>query len=240
MDPEFDRLQQALAPRIALEHRLGSGGMGTVWLAREIGVDRLVAVKTLRPDRYTADTAQRFAEEARNAARLFHPNVVRIHYNCPDGAAEPYFVMQYMEGETLRARRRRSRPRLALVSRGGVRRVARRPASGRRSGRCAGHAGPAAARRAEAGGRHRSGRHYGRVHHVAKGGRAVAGSGQRTRLDGPGPRIGATMPALITVRTLGPPSLTMDGELAPPELTWRKHLALRRAAEWSMTRRAPR
>ncbi|MGH7514679.1 MAG: protein kinase domain-containing protein [Gemmatimonadales bacterium] len=104
MDPEFDRLQQALAPRIALEHRLGSGGMGTVWLAREIGVDRLVAVKTLRPDRYTADSAQRFAEEARNAARLFHPNVVRIHYNCPDGAAEPYFVMQYMEGETLRAR----------------------------------------------------------------------------------------------------------------------------------------
>jgi tetratricopeptide (TPR) repeat protein len=104
MDPEFDRLQQALAPRIALEHRLGSGGMGTVWLAREIGVDRLVAVKTLRPDRYTADTAQRFAEEARNAARLFHPNIVRVHYNCPEGAAEPYFVMQYMEGETLRSR----------------------------------------------------------------------------------------------------------------------------------------
>jgi tetratricopeptide (TPR) repeat protein len=104
MDPEFDRLQQALAPKIALEHRLGSGGMGTVWLGREVEVARLVAIKTLRPDRYTADAAQRFAEEARNAARLFHPNIVRVHYNSPDDAPDPYFVMQYMEGETLRAR----------------------------------------------------------------------------------------------------------------------------------------
>jgi serine/threonine protein kinase/tetratricopeptide (TPR) repeat protein len=104
MDPEFDRLERALAPRIALERRLGSGGMGTVWLGREVGVDRLVAIKTLRPDRYTAAAAQRFIEEARNAARLFHPNIVRVHYNSPDSAADPYFVMQYMEGETLRAR----------------------------------------------------------------------------------------------------------------------------------------
>jgi tetratricopeptide (TPR) repeat protein len=104
MDPEFDRLQQALAPKIALERRLGSGGMGTVWLGREVEVPRLVAIKTLRPDRYTADAAQRFAEEARNAARLFHPNIVRVHYNSPDDAPDPYFVMQYMEGETLRAR----------------------------------------------------------------------------------------------------------------------------------------
>ena len=104
MDPEFDRLQQALAYRIATERRLGSGGMGTVWLGREVGKDRLVAIKTLRQDRYTADAAQRFVEEARNAARLFHPNIVRIHYNGPDGAPDPYFVMQYMEGETLRAR----------------------------------------------------------------------------------------------------------------------------------------
>jgi serine/threonine protein kinase len=104
MDPEFDRLQEALAPRIALERRLGCGGMGTVWLGREMASDRLVAIKTLRPDRYTAWAAQRFIEEARNAARLFHPGIVRVHYNCPDGSADPYFVMQYMTGETLRAR----------------------------------------------------------------------------------------------------------------------------------------
>ena len=103
MASEFDRLAQALAPGIALEHLLASGGMGTVYVGREVAFDRLVAIKILQPGLATATAAARFEEEARNAAQLHHPNIVQIHYvGRADGFF--YYVMDLVDGETLHAR----------------------------------------------------------------------------------------------------------------------------------------
>ena len=103
MASEFDRLAQALAPGIVLERELASGGMGTVYLGREVALDRLVAIKILQPRLATATAAARFEEEARNAAQLHHPNVVQIHYvGRRDGFF--YHVMDFIDGETLQAR----------------------------------------------------------------------------------------------------------------------------------------
>ena len=103
MAAEFDRLAQALAPEIALERELASGGMGTVFVGRKLALDRLVAVKILQPRLATATAAARFEEEARNAAQLHHPNVVQVHFvGRKDGFY--YYVMDFVDGETLHAR----------------------------------------------------------------------------------------------------------------------------------------
>ncbi|HYU37972.1 MAG TPA: serine/threonine protein kinase, partial [Gemmatimonadales bacterium] len=64
MSPFFERLRAALAPDYELLRELASGGMGTVYLAREIALDCLVAVKVLRPELVTADSVTRFVREA--------------------------------------------------------------------------------------------------------------------------------------------------------------------------------
>ena len=103
MATEFDRLTQALAPEIALQRKLASGGMGTVWLGREVTLDRLVAIKTLNPEQFTAQAAERFVEEAQHASRLLHPNIIRVHY-AGDRAGTQFFVMDYVDGDTLHSR----------------------------------------------------------------------------------------------------------------------------------------
>ena len=104
LDPEFLELQQALLGQYSLERELGRGGMGIVYLAREVQLDRLVAIKVLPP--YLAvrpELRDRFLREARTAAQLSHPNIVPIHRV---GEAGPFvfFVMTYVDGETLTAR----------------------------------------------------------------------------------------------------------------------------------------
>jgi serine/threonine protein kinase len=86
-----------------IEAKLGEGGMGVVYQARDLHLDRLVAIKVLPHDRL-ADPArkQRFAQEARAASALNHPNIVTIHdIRSQDGV--DFIVMEYVEGRTLDA-----------------------------------------------------------------------------------------------------------------------------------------
>src|SRR2546425_9929388 len=93
-------LQRALGGRYVLERRLGRGGMGLVYLAREPRLARRVAIKVLPPDRALQPAArERFLREARTAAGLSHPNIVPI-FAVDEAATLVFFVMAYVEGET--------------------------------------------------------------------------------------------------------------------------------------------
>ena len=87
---------------------LGKGGMGTVYLARDQRLDRLVAVKVLHAEDLAAeDRRARFMREARTAAAIRHPNVATIYEVGETGEGVPFIVMEYCEGETLSQRMRR-------------------------------------------------------------------------------------------------------------------------------------
>jgi len=96
--------------RFEITRTLGKGGMGTVYLARDDRLGRLVAVKVLNTDEtLSEETKSRFLREARAAASIHHQNVATIYEigDTPEG--QPYIVMEYCEGETL-AQRLRRRP----------------------------------------------------------------------------------------------------------------------------------
>lgn len=93
-----------LSGRYRLEAKLGSGGMSTVYLARDTTLDRPVAVKVMHQEMSEqADQLERFRQEARAVAKLSHPNVVSVIDAGEDGG-HPYIVFEYVEGETLKAR----------------------------------------------------------------------------------------------------------------------------------------
>ena len=94
------RSRRLLADRYELEVRLGSGGMGDVYRARDRLLERPVAVK-VPTTTVTPASAERFKREARAAARLNHPNVVGV-YDW-GGGTEPFIVMEFVEGRSLRA-----------------------------------------------------------------------------------------------------------------------------------------
>jgi len=106
--PEFLALQDAVAGRFSLVRELGRGGMGIVFLARDLALDRLVAIKLLPPHLATGgDWRARFLQEARTAAGLSHPHIVPIH--AVEAAGDlTFFVMGYVAGETLGERVRRA------------------------------------------------------------------------------------------------------------------------------------
>ena len=108
--PEFIALQRVVAGRYSLDRELGRGGMGVVFLARDVALDRLVAIKLLPPD-LAADPAlrARFLTEARTAAGLSHPNIVPIHAVEEHGDLV-FFVMGYVDGGTLGSRVRHDGP----------------------------------------------------------------------------------------------------------------------------------
>ncbi|MBX7184300.1 MAG: protein kinase [Vicinamibacteria bacterium] len=99
-----DRLQSAVEDSFHVERLLGRGGMGSVYLAREPALDRLVAIKVLPPERaQSPELRERFRREARTAAQLSHPNIVPLlTFGEDDGLM--YFVMGYVEGEPLSAK----------------------------------------------------------------------------------------------------------------------------------------
>ena len=100
-DQLFLEFQRVLAGQYSLDHELGRGGMGVVYLARDVALDRSVAIKLLPPI-LAAQPAfrERFQREARTAARLSHPHIVPIHTVAErDGFV--YFVMGYVPGRTL-------------------------------------------------------------------------------------------------------------------------------------------
>src|SRR5437588_7561345 len=106
------RLSQALGSSYTLEGEIGRGGMGVVFNARDERLKRQVAVKVLPPElAFREEIRLRFVREAETAARLSHPHIVPIHSvgESPDGLV--YFVMAYVDGESLGAKlKRRGRP----------------------------------------------------------------------------------------------------------------------------------
>ena len=94
-------IERALGVHYDVLRPLGRGGMGAVYLAREKSLDRLVAIKVLRPDLASvSDARERFRREARIAARLSHPGIVPLHtFGEVDGVW--YFVMGYAGGQSL-------------------------------------------------------------------------------------------------------------------------------------------
>lgn len=117
VDPLFLAFQNAIAGRYALDRELGRGGMGVVFLARDVALDRAVAIKLLPPD-FTShpELRRRFLAEARTAARLSHPNIIPI-FAVEETATFVFFVMAYVPGTTLgqRLRERGPLPPPALI-----------------------------------------------------------------------------------------------------------------------------
>jgi hypothetical protein len=108
--PEFLALESVLRGRYVLQRELGRGGMGVVFLAREIALDRSVAIKLLPPTfAGSADQVDRFLQEAKTAARLAHPHIVPIHA-VEQQSETVFFVMGYVPGETLAERIRTRGP----------------------------------------------------------------------------------------------------------------------------------
>jgi serine/threonine-protein kinase len=109
-----------LAGRYRIIRRLGAGGMAVVELADDMQLERRVAIKLLR-ERFLGDgeIRTRFVREARSAARLSHPNVVRV-FDAGEAEGRPFIVMEYVEGETLAAVRagRRTLPPAEVVGLG--------------------------------------------------------------------------------------------------------------------------
>lgn len=100
-DQLFIEFQRVLAGLYSLERELGRGGMGVVYLARDVALDRAIAIKLLPPI-LAAQPAfrERFLREARTAARLSHPHIVPIHA-VAEREGFVYFVMGYVPGSTL-------------------------------------------------------------------------------------------------------------------------------------------
>jgi serine/threonine protein kinase len=105
-------LAEALADRYSLERELGRGGMATVYLARDLKDQRAVAVKVMHRDLASALDSKRFFREMGIAASLQHPLIVPL-YDSGNAGGVPYYVMPYVEGESLYERLERER-RLAF------------------------------------------------------------------------------------------------------------------------------
>ena len=101
-------LADALRDRYVLGRELGRGGMATVYLARDLKHDRPVALKVLHRELAATLGPERFLREIRLAARLQHPHILSVHDSGED-AGRLWFVMPYVEGESLRDRLRREK-----------------------------------------------------------------------------------------------------------------------------------
>ncbi len=128
---DFSRFADALAGQYELEREIGRGGMGIVYLARDVRLDRRVAIKTLPP--HLADdpiVRERFLREARTAGGLSHQNIVPIH-RADEIAGHVFFVMGYVDGDSMAQRirdaraSRRTRGRSRAARRGAARSTTR-------------------------------------------------------------------------------------------------------------------
>jgi serine/threonine protein kinase len=96
-----ERLSTALSDRYRIERELGQGGMATVYLAHDLKHDRKVALKVLKPELAAVLGADRFVVEIKTTASLQHPHILPLF---DSGTADGflYYVMPFIEGETLR------------------------------------------------------------------------------------------------------------------------------------------
>ena len=103
MSDPHEVLHDELGDRYTLEDAIGEGGMGTVYLARDRKHDRLVAIKTVRPDLTTSEIRERFEREISITAHLQHPHILPLLDSGVAGETL-YYVMTYVDGESLRSR----------------------------------------------------------------------------------------------------------------------------------------
>ena len=96
-----DKLREALAGSYSIDRELGRGGMATVYLAQDAKHDRVVALKVLHPDLAASLGPDRFLREIKLAARLNHPHILPL-FDSGEAAGFLYYVMPYVEGESLR------------------------------------------------------------------------------------------------------------------------------------------
>src|SRR5262245_23083564 len=103
-----EHLSPALADRYRIERRLGEGGMATVYLAEDLKHGRKVALKVLKPELAAVLGADRFVQEIKTTAQLQHPHILPLYDSGSTAATQGpgtaflYYVMPYIEGETLR------------------------------------------------------------------------------------------------------------------------------------------
>ena len=99
----LEQLRSSLASQYEVEREIGSGGMARIFLARDLKHRRPVAIKVLRPELASAVASDRFLREIQIAANLSHPHILPLHDSgTTDGVT--YYVMPYVEGESVRAR----------------------------------------------------------------------------------------------------------------------------------------
>ena len=106
MTDAIDRLNTALSDRYAIDRELGRGGMATVYLAEDLKHHRPVAIKVLLPELAAALGPERFLQEIEIAANLQHPHILPLYDSgravVTGGEAFLFYVMPYVEGESLR------------------------------------------------------------------------------------------------------------------------------------------
>jgi serine/threonine-protein kinase len=103
MSEVLDRLGAALTDRYRIESELGSGGMATVYLAQDLKHDRQVAIKVLKPELAAVIGGERFVAEIKTTAALQHPHILPL-FDSGEADGFLYYVMPYVEGESLRDR----------------------------------------------------------------------------------------------------------------------------------------
>jgi serine/threonine protein kinase len=99
----IDRLNGALSGRYRIEGKIGEGGMAAVYLADDLKHERKVALKVLQPELAAVVGADRFLAEIKTTANLQHPHILPL-YDSGEADSFLYYVMPYVEGETLRER----------------------------------------------------------------------------------------------------------------------------------------
>jgi serine/threonine-protein kinase len=106
MSEQLERLTAALEGRYAIERKLGEGGMASVYLAKDVKHSRKVAVKVLRPELAAVIGAERFLAEITTTANLQHPHILPL-FDSGDADGFLYYVMPFIDGETLGERLKR-------------------------------------------------------------------------------------------------------------------------------------
>ncbi|MDQ6718558.1 MAG: protein kinase [Gemmatimonadota bacterium] len=103
MNPQFERLRDALTDSYSIDRELGKGGMATVYLAQDKKHDRVVALKVLHQELAASLGSERFLREIKMVARLNHPHILPL-FDSDVADSFLYYVMPYVEGESLRER----------------------------------------------------------------------------------------------------------------------------------------
>ncbi len=107
-EQHLDRLRAALADRYTVHEQIGAGGMATVYLAEDLKHHRRVAIKVLRPELAAALGPERFLREIEITANLTHPHILAL-LDSGESNGFLYYVMPFVEGESLRERLNREK-----------------------------------------------------------------------------------------------------------------------------------